>query len=95
MWQIKGDSPEKVEFIGMQNLINAVKNSVGLKDGKLLFGSKGIQSKLQRFPIFRFMNFYYKSWLGDIKILYLDALQLTYLMCFKILGLICPCCTDL
>ncbi|XP_074583047.1 protein HIGH CHLOROPHYLL FLUORESCENCE PHENOTYPE 173, chloroplastic isoform X3 [Curcuma longa] len=39
--EIKGDSPEKVEFIGMQNLINAVKNSVGLKDGKLLFGSKG------------------------------------------------------
>ncbi|XP_042398454.1 protein HIGH CHLOROPHYLL FLUORESCENCE PHENOTYPE 173, chloroplastic-like [Zingiber officinale] len=39
--EIKGDSPEKVEFIGMQNLIYAVKNSVGLKDGKLLFGSKG------------------------------------------------------
>ncbi|THU52397.1 hypothetical protein C4D60_Mb10t03560 [Musa balbisiana] len=39
--QIKGDSPEKVEYIGMQNLINAVKNSVGLQDGELLFGFKG------------------------------------------------------
>lgn len=39
--QIKGDSPELVEFIGMQNLINAVKASVGLRDGKLLFGFEG------------------------------------------------------
>ncbi|URE48806.1 Complex I intermediate-associated protein 30 (CIA30) [Musa troglodytarum] len=39
--QIKGDSPEKVEYIGMQNLINAVKNNVGLQDGELLFGFKG------------------------------------------------------
>nr|XP_009381202.1 PREDICTED: uncharacterized protein LOC103969413 [Musa acuminata subsp. malaccensis] len=39
--EIKGDSPEKVEYIGMQNLINAVKNSVGLQDGELLFGFKG------------------------------------------------------
>ncbi|PKA51667.1 Uncharacterized protein AXF42_Ash003034 [Apostasia shenzhenica] len=39
--EIKGDSPEKVEFIGMQNLINAVKSNVGLYDGKLLFGLKG------------------------------------------------------
>ncbi|CAL9200664.1 unnamed protein product [Musa hybrid cultivar] len=38
--EIKGDSPEKVEYIGMQNLINAVKNSVGLQDGELLFGFK-------------------------------------------------------
>eukprot|EP00262_Sarcandra_glabra_P013922 TRINITY_DN394_c0_g1_i1.p1 TRINITY_DN394_c0_g1~~TRINITY_DN394_c0_g1_i1.p1 ORF type:complete len:621 (-),score=100.40 TRINITY_DN394_c0_g1_i1:157-1965(-) len=36
--EIKGDSPEMVEYIGMQNLINAVKRSVGLRDGKLLFG---------------------------------------------------------
>ncbi|CAL9102099.1 unnamed protein product [Musa textilis] len=38
--EIKGDSPEKVEYIGMQNLINAVKNNVGLQDGELLFGFK-------------------------------------------------------
>ncbi|KAL5576974.1 hypothetical protein UlMin_018673 [Ulmus minor] len=36
--EIKGDSPEKVEYIGMKNLINAVKGSVGLRNGKLLFG---------------------------------------------------------
>ncbi|KAM0944657.1 putative complex I intermediate-associated protein 30 [Dioscorea sansibarensis] len=38
---IKGDSPEKVEYIGMKNLINAVKNSTGQLDGKLLFGFSG------------------------------------------------------
>ncbi|CAL9125957.1 unnamed protein product [Musa acuminata var. zebrina] len=38
--EIKRDSPEKVEYVGMQNLINAVKNSIGLQDGKLLFGFK-------------------------------------------------------
>ncbi|KAK3035056.1 hypothetical protein RJ639_034846 [Escallonia herrerae] len=36
--QIKGDSPEMVEYIGMRNLINAVKRSVGLRSGKLVFG---------------------------------------------------------
>ncbi|KAI5591051.1 hypothetical protein BDE02_04G052800 [Populus trichocarpa] len=36
--EIKGDSPEMVEFVGMRNLINAVKGSVGLRNGKLLFG---------------------------------------------------------
>jgi hypothetical protein len=40
--QIKGPSPEMVEYIGMQNLINAIKSSVGLSEGKLLFGFKGI-----------------------------------------------------
>ncbi|KAF9587733.1 hypothetical protein IFM89_004710 [Coptis chinensis] len=35
---IKGDSPEMVEYIGMQNVINAVKKNVGLQNGKLLFG---------------------------------------------------------
>ncbi|GMY37456.1 putative complex i intermediate-associated protein 30 [Fagus crenata] len=35
--EIKGDSPEMVEYIGMKNLINAVKGSVGLRNGKLLF----------------------------------------------------------
>jgi hypothetical protein len=39
--QIKGDSPEMVEYIGMKNLINAVKGSVGLRKGKLLFGFEG------------------------------------------------------
>ncbi|KAF8642537.1 hypothetical protein HU200_067213 [Digitaria exilis] len=39
--EIKGPSPEMVEYIGMQNLINAIKNSVGLNEGKLLFGLKG------------------------------------------------------
>nr|CAB3446217.1 unnamed protein product [Digitaria exilis] len=38
--EIKGPSPEMVEYIGMQNLINAIKNSVGLNEGKLLFGLK-------------------------------------------------------
>ncbi|XP_021597294.1 protein HIGH CHLOROPHYLL FLUORESCENCE PHENOTYPE 173, chloroplastic isoform X2 [Manihot esculenta] len=36
--EIKGDSPEMVEYVGMENLINAVKGSVGLRGGKLLFG---------------------------------------------------------
>ncbi|XP_071688251.1 protein HIGH CHLOROPHYLL FLUORESCENCE PHENOTYPE 173, chloroplastic [Rutidosis leptorrhynchoides] len=36
--EIKGDSPEMVEYIGMQNLIKALKDSVGLKTGKLVFG---------------------------------------------------------
>ncbi|EXC10939.1 hypothetical protein L484_004838 [Morus notabilis] len=36
--QIKGDPPEKVEYIGMKNLLNAVKKSVGLRNGTLIFG---------------------------------------------------------
>ncbi|KAL3003595.1 hypothetical protein AAZX31_08G115900 [Glycine max] len=40
--QIKGDSPEKVEYIGMRNLIKAVKDNLGLRRGKLLFGFEGI-----------------------------------------------------
>ncbi|KAI3456120.1 hypothetical protein Pfo_012783 [Paulownia fortunei] len=36
--EIKGDSPEMVEYIGMKNLINAVKETVGLRSGKLVFG---------------------------------------------------------
>ncbi|KAF8029462.1 hypothetical protein BT93_E2002 [Corymbia citriodora subsp. variegata] len=36
--EIKGDSPEMVEYIGMRNLINAVKKGVGLRNGKVLFG---------------------------------------------------------
>ncbi|KMT04452.1 hypothetical protein BVRB_8g181240 [Beta vulgaris subsp. vulgaris] len=39
--EIKGDSPEMVEFIGMKNLINALRGNTGLKEGKLLFGLEG------------------------------------------------------
>ncbi|RYQ86954.1 hypothetical protein Ahy_B10g106561 isoform B [Arachis hypogaea] len=39
--QIKGDSPEMVEYIGMRNLIKSVKNNLGLRRGKLLFGFEG------------------------------------------------------
>ncbi|XP_045819589.1 protein HIGH CHLOROPHYLL FLUORESCENCE PHENOTYPE 173, chloroplastic isoform X2 [Trifolium pratense] len=39
--EIKGDSPEKVEYIGMRNLIKALKNNLGLRRGKLLFGFEG------------------------------------------------------
>lgn len=39
--EIKGPSPEEVEYIGMKNLINAVKKSVGLRNGELLFGFEG------------------------------------------------------
>ncbi|ONK54849.1 uncharacterized protein A4U43_UnF10570, partial [Asparagus officinalis] len=42
--EIKGDSPEKVEYIGMRNLINALQSRTGLRDGKLLFGLKGTVS---------------------------------------------------
>ncbi|PIN21436.1 putative dehydrogenase [Handroanthus impetiginosus] len=43
--EIKGDSPEMVEFIGMKNLINAVKETVGLRSGKLVFGFEGNLSR--------------------------------------------------
>ncbi|XP_022723877.1 uncharacterized protein LOC111280717 [Durio zibethinus] len=43
--EIKGASPEMVEYIGMKNLINAVKESVGLRSGKLLFGFEDQSSK--------------------------------------------------
>ncbi|EPS64358.1 hypothetical protein M569_10423, partial [Genlisea aurea] len=36
--EIKGDSPEMVEFIGMRNLITALKGTIALRSGKLLFG---------------------------------------------------------
>ncbi|XP_074272376.1 protein HIGH CHLOROPHYLL FLUORESCENCE PHENOTYPE 173, chloroplastic isoform X2 [Silene latifolia] len=39
--EIKGDSPEMVEYRGMMNLINAVKGSVGLREGRLVFGWEG------------------------------------------------------
>ncbi|XP_060191423.1 uncharacterized protein LOC132621249 isoform X3 [Lycium barbarum] len=40
--EIKGDSPEMVEYIGMKNLINAIKENVGLRTGKLVFGYEGV-----------------------------------------------------
>ncbi|CAI0475796.1 unnamed protein product [Linum tenue] len=43
--EIKGDSPEMVEYLGMQNLINAVKGTVALRGGKLLFGCEGSEFK--------------------------------------------------
>ncbi|KAK8629324.1 hypothetical protein V6N13_078168 [Hibiscus sabdariffa] len=43
--EVKGDSPEMVEYIGMKNLINAVRESVGLRTGKLLFGFEDQISK--------------------------------------------------
>ncbi|GMJ14738.1 hypothetical protein like AT4G18810 [Hibiscus trionum] len=43
--EIKGDSPEMVEYIGMKNLINAVRENVGLRTGKLLFGFEDQISK--------------------------------------------------
>ncbi|XP_015066198.1 uncharacterized protein LOC107011291 isoform X1 [Solanum pennellii] len=39
--EIKGDSPEMVEYVGMKNLINAVKENLGIRTGKLLFGYEG------------------------------------------------------
>ncbi|CAI0475938.1 unnamed protein product [Linum tenue] len=43
--EIKGDSPEMVEYLGMKNLINAVKGTVALRGGKLLFGCEGSEFK--------------------------------------------------
>ncbi|GMN43498.1 hypothetical protein TIFTF001_012688 [Ficus carica] len=44
--EIKGPSPEEVEYIGVKNLINAVKKSVGLRNGELLFGFEGPLEKM-------------------------------------------------
>ncbi|KMZ70557.1 NADH:ubiquinone oxidoreductase complex I intermediate-associatedprotein 30 [Zostera marina] len=43
--EIKGDSPEMVEYIGIQNLINVVKNSLGVGDGKVLFEAEDNESE--------------------------------------------------
>ncbi|KAL6888970.1 hypothetical protein ACP4OV_009996 [Aristida adscensionis] len=43
--EIKGHSPEMVEHIGLKDLINAVKNSIGLSEGKLLFGLKNMMAE--------------------------------------------------
>ncbi|CAI9260669.1 unnamed protein product [Lactuca saligna] len=44
--EIKGDSPEMVEYIGMQNLIKALKDNVGLRSGKLVFGFEDGSSRV-------------------------------------------------
>ncbi|KAL4562248.1 hypothetical protein LXL04_034446 [Taraxacum kok-saghyz] len=44
--EIKGDSPEMVEYIGMQNLIKALKDNVGLKSGKLVYGFEDGSSRI-------------------------------------------------
>ncbi|CAF2235072.1 unnamed protein product [Brassica napus] len=46
--QIKGDSPELVEYTGMKNLINDVKDSVKLENGKLLFVGGGKLSRIKK-----------------------------------------------
>lgn len=51
--QIKGDSPELVEYVGMKNLINAVKDGVGLENGKLLFGVGG---KFDSYSLIKLLN---------------------------------------
>ncbi|XP_057949330.1 uncharacterized protein LOC131144612 isoform X2 [Malania oleifera] len=43
--EIKGDSPEMVEYIGMKNLINSVKGIVGLQSGKLVYGFEDSSSR--------------------------------------------------
>ncbi|KAI5080813.1 hypothetical protein GOP47_0003996 [Adiantum capillus-veneris] len=42
--EVKGDSPEMVEFQGMQNLLEVVKEYLGLRDGKTLYSisAKGL-----------------------------------------------------
>lgn len=35
-----------VEYIGMKNLINALRGNTGLKEGKLLFGLEGTSLSL-------------------------------------------------
>lgn len=57
--QIKGDSPEMVEYIGMQNLIKALKENLGLKTGKLVFGFEGI---MKVYDIFQISSLNGKNW---------------------------------
>lgn len=47
-----------VEYIGMKNLINSLKRSVGLRDGKLLFGFEGM--------------IYYQCTLGHVDVAFVD-----------------------
>ncbi|XP_012848474.1 PREDICTED: uncharacterized protein LOC105968393 [Erythranthe guttata] len=69
--EIKGDSPEMVEFIGMKNLINAVKETVGLRSGKLIFGFDGNLS-----------NYVSKKRLSDYYILHHKGIFFYFRNCF-------------
>ena len=39
--EVVGDTPEAVEYRGMQNLLAAVKEHVGYRNGKLIFSADG------------------------------------------------------
>ena len=39
--EVVGDTPEAVEYHGMQNLLAAVKEHVGYRSGKLIFSADG------------------------------------------------------
>ena len=39
--EVVGDTPEAVEFRGIQNLLAAVKEHVGYRHGKLIFSADG------------------------------------------------------
>ncbi len=39
--EIVGDTPETVEFRGLQNLVNVLREHVGLRAGKLIFAPDG------------------------------------------------------
>ncbi len=39
--EVVGDTPEAVEYLGMQNLLTAVKEHVGYRHGKLIFSADG------------------------------------------------------
>ena len=43
-----GDTPEAVEYRGMQNLLSVVKEHVGYRHGKLIFSADGQVSCLER-----------------------------------------------
>lgn len=39
--EVVGDTPEAVEFRGLQNLVAASQEHLGFKDGKLIFSADG------------------------------------------------------
>lgn len=39
--EVVGDTPEAVEFRGMQNLVAAAQEHLGFRDGKLIFSADG------------------------------------------------------
>ena len=44
--EVVGDTPEAVEFRGIQNLLSAVKEHVGYRHGRLIFSADGQVSRL-------------------------------------------------